>query len=248
MARSLRHGAGDKRAPGEAGARSLDLDALEVELRDGVSDVFFQPEAQFKPLLHVVEVLAAEAVSGSDEEGGGGGGGGSAVSPELTRSRRSGIVTASMADPTAPPPPPVPAAPSCWMTLHTLAGKELPLPGIGPSDTVGDVMAACLKKFGCAATGADGEAGLYSRGSKLFEPATPLKALGLPLPPKRASLVLQNKTYEDLCRQASVVDGVVDAFLAAHYSTLSSSVHAIGQVRSKEARRACTLLRRTCAR
>jgi hypothetical protein len=148
----------------------------------------------------------------------------------MTRSRRAASVTGAPGlDEERPAKLQAPEVP-CWMSLHTLAGKELPLPGVGPGDSVGDAMAACAKRYGCPAGGGKGEAGLYWRGAKLLDPAVPLRSLGLALPPKRASLVLQNGCYEDLCRQASVVGGVVDAFLAAHYTTLSSSVHAIGQV------------------
>ena len=211
----------------------LDLEELEAELRDNVMDEFFMPEAQFKPLMHVVEVLAAETVAEvpqGDDDGGGGGFSASAAptaSPGHggggTRSRRSGNISGpSAAD----------AGSSCWLSLRTLAGKDLPLPGIAhASSTVGDVFAAAQRRYSVECTGAEGAAGLYCEGQALVDDRTRLRDLPrLPPPPRRAHLVLQNACYEALCRQVAVVDGVVGAFLGAHYGALSSSVHAVGHV------------------
>ena len=45
----------------------LDMSALERRLRDEIDEAFFQPENAFKPLMHVVDVLLADAKTAAAE-------------------------------------------------------------------------------------------------------------------------------------------------------------------------------------
>ena len=167
----------------------LDLAALSSQLKETVADDFFQPEAQFKPLMHVVEVLADETLE--------------AVPVPSAGAEEAG------------------APLETWLSVRTLAGKTLPLPGVGPGDTVGAVAAALERLYGvkcavvpgggggepanagAAAAAGRGAAGLYCDGVGLRDSAQRLRDLPLAQPPRTAALLLQNAAYEDIQRQVS---------------------------------------------
>lgn len=200
------------------------MNELENKLRTEIDDVYFQPEEKFKPLMHVMEVLAAE-IKPFDENASSN----ESLVPEgpvSTRRPRNGSEDIIAAPPietdklkkrntamTSDEP--------IYISVRTLAGKVLPVPSVGPADSVCDVFRSLETTYGVKCEEGKGSAGLYYQGVALLDPLLPLREL--PLPPKGATLIIQNHAYETLQRQMHCVDSVVEGFLGAHYNTLSSS-------------------------
>lgn len=194
------------------------MNELEAKLRNEIDTVYFQPEEKFKPLMHVMEVLAAEIKPFDENE--------TVPEPVSTRRRLPSeevipVEVDKLKKRNLAIDEPI------YISVRTLAGKVLPVPSVGPADSVCDVFRSLETTYGVKCEGVD-SAGLYYQGVPLLDPLLPLREL--PLPPKGATLIIQNHAYETLQRQMHCVDSVVEGFLGAHYNTLSSSVHAIGDV------------------
>jgi hypothetical protein len=198
------------------------MNDLEDKLRSEIDEVYFQPEEKFKPLMHVMEVLAAEIKpfdeSSNNNE--------PPVSPEPVSTRRKASEEATVVPEVDKSlkkrgSSVVSSDEPIYISVRTLAGKVLPVPSVGPADSVCDVFRSLETTYGVKCGEGRGSAGLYYQGVALTDPLLPLREL--PLPPKGATMVIQNHAYETLQRQMHCVDNVVEGFLGAHYNTLSSS-------------------------